>query len=62
MLHAFLAGERRKGVRHTWAAVRAGSNGAKVWGTLALGMLGPRALAYAKLAGRRWRGWRDTTR
>ena len=52
---AFLTGDRRRGARYTWSAVRAGSRHAKLWVTLALGVVGPRALAYAKLAGRRRR-------
>jgi glycosyltransferase involved in cell wall biosynthesis len=54
-LFAFLSGDRRAGIRHTWAAIRDGSVYWRVWGTLALGILDPRALAYAKVAGRRWR-------
>jgi glycosyltransferase involved in cell wall biosynthesis len=50
---AFLTGDRRRGVRHTWRAARAGSRHSKVWITLGLGFVGPRALAYAKLARRR---------
>lgn len=52
---AFLTGDRRRGVHHTWSAARAGSRHPKLWITLALGFLGPRALAHAKLAGRRRR-------
>ncbi len=55
---AFLTGDRRRGIHHTWSAVRAGSRHIKLWMTLALGVVGPRALAYAKLAGRRrHRAW-----
>jgi glycosyltransferase involved in cell wall biosynthesis len=54
-LYAFLAGDRRAGIRHTRAAIRTGPVGWKLWATLVIGMLGPRALAYAKLAGRQWR-------
>jgi glycosyltransferase involved in cell wall biosynthesis len=57
--HAFLAGNRRSGIRHTCAAMRSGSSPRKLSGTLVLGLVGPRALAYAKLAGRRWRRWRS---
>jgi hypothetical protein len=57
-LQAFLAGDRRAGIRHTGAARRAGSAGTQLWITLGLGVLGPRALARAKLAGRRLRSWR----
>jgi hypothetical protein len=54
-MQAFLAGDRRRGLRHTWTAVRSGSGGAKVWVTAGMGVLGPRALAYGKLARRRRR-------
>jgi glycosyltransferase involved in cell wall biosynthesis len=57
-LEAFLAGDRIAGIRHTRSALRAGSGGAQLRATLVLGILGPRALAYTKLAGRRWRSWR----
>ncbi|MBV9803180.1 MAG: glycosyltransferase family 2 protein [Solirubrobacterales bacterium] len=50
---AFLAGDRRRGARHTWEAIRSGSRHGKVWIILGLGLLGPRPLAYGKLAGRR---------
>jgi glycosyltransferase involved in cell wall biosynthesis len=52
---AFLAGHRRAGIRHTRAAVRAGAGGAQLWATLVLGVVGPRPLAYAKVAGRQTR-------
>ncbi len=52
---AFLTGDRRRGLRHTWGALRSGSRHGKLWVTLGLGLLGPRPLAYAKLAGRRRR-------
>ena len=67
---ALLAGDRRAGIRHTRAAAQAGSAGAQVWATLALGVIGPRTLARAKLAGRtlafaadpgRERGWLTAT-
>ena len=47
-LEALLAGDRRAGLRHGIEAVRAGAPGSKVAGTLALGLLGPRALARGK--------------
>jgi hypothetical protein len=50
---AFLAGDRAAGVRHTRALWRARSRAPMVWVTLTLGLLGPRALAYGKLARRR---------
>jgi len=58
VLEALLAGDRRGGIRHARSAVRAGSAGSQFWVTLVLGLLGPRALAHAKLAGRRWRSRR----
>ena len=55
-LQAFLTGDRAAGVRHTLAAMdgRWGRE-PKVWATLVLGLIGPRALAYAQLAERRRR-------
>jgi hypothetical protein len=61
-LNGFLAGDRRAGVRHTVTALRLGAAVPKLSGTLTLGVLGPRPLAYAKLAGRRWRAWRTRPR
>jgi glycosyltransferase involved in cell wall biosynthesis len=59
---AFLAGERRKGIRHTWAAMRAGASAPKVASTFLLGVTGARALATVKIAGRRWRAkWSSRT-
>jgi hypothetical protein len=52
-MQAFLIGDRRAGLRHARAALRSGSSRVKLWATLGLGLLGPRALAYAKLAARR---------
>jgi glycosyltransferase involved in cell wall biosynthesis len=60
-VHAFLARDRIAGIRHTWAAVRAGSVDAHVWATLVLGIAGPKPLAYAKLARRRGRAGLRTT-
>jgi Glycosyl transferase family 2 len=57
-LETFLAGDRAAGVRHTRAALAAGAGGAQIWATLVLGLLGPRRLAHAKLAGRQWRSRR----
>lgn len=54
-LEAFLAGRRWAGLRHAASAVRAGVAPAKVGATVALGLLGPGALAQAKVAGRRLR-------
>lgn len=59
-LQAFLAGSRTAGVRLTLAAARGGvGSRVKLAGTLALGMLGPGAVARAKLLGRRVRTRRD---
>lgn len=55
---AFLSGDRRAGLRHTVAAMRGGSFEAKMWLTAGLGFLGPRALGYAKVVGRRQRSVR----
>jgi glycosyltransferase involved in cell wall biosynthesis len=52
---AYLAGHRRKGLRHTWAAVRAGASAPKLAATLLLGVTSARALAGVKVAGRRRR-------
>jgi glycosyltransferase involved in cell wall biosynthesis len=60
-LQAFLAGKRRAGLRHARAALRTGPADPQLWATIALGALGPRALAEAKLAGRRWRSLRPST-
>jgi Glycosyl transferase family 2 len=57
---AFLAGDRLTGIRHTRAALRAGSSRAKLSATLVLGLLGPWVLAYVKAAGRDWRTRRAT--
>jgi len=55
---AFLAGQRRKGVRNTWAARRAGASAPKLAVTLLLGLARAPALAGVKVAGRRWRAKR----
>jgi Glycosyl transferase family 2 len=57
-LESFLTGDRRAGVRYAWSATRAGAGGPKLAATSALGLLGPRALAHSKVAGRRWRAGR----
>jgi hypothetical protein len=62
-LQGFLAGDRGAGVRHTFEALRSGSAAdPKLWGTMALGLVGPDALAQAKVAGRRWRQLLDRGR
>lgn len=56
VLESSLAGDRRAAVRHAAAATRAGSrHPVKLWATLAIGMVEPRALAWTKVMGRRWR-------
>lgn len=60
-LEAFLTSQRVKGTRHAWAALRAGAPRLKLAFTVLLGVLGPRALAYAKAVGRRSRSWRHMT-
>ena len=57
-VESFLAGERRAGVRYASSAARARAGGPKLAATVALGLLGPRALARSKVAGRRWRASR----
>jgi hypothetical protein len=62
-LEGFLAGNRRAGIHHTVAAIRTGSiHDSKLLATLLLGLLGPTALARAKVAGRRWRPWLEKIR
>jgi glycosyltransferase involved in cell wall biosynthesis len=55
---ALLAGDRVKGIRHSRAAAAAGGSAPKIFSTLVLGLAGPRVLARAKVAGRRWRARR----
>jgi glycosyltransferase involved in cell wall biosynthesis len=52
-IQAFLSGQRRTGLRHALGALSAGSSRPKVIATLGLGLLGPRALAYAHVPARR---------
>ena len=54
-LESLLAGRRSDGLRHAREARRAGAPAVKLAATLALGLLGPGALAQAKVAGRRIR-------
>jgi Glycosyl transferase family 2 len=59
----FLAGDRRAGVSHTLAAQRLGPViNPKLWATLLLGLVGPWALVYAKVGGRRGRAWLSRVR
>lgn len=60
-LESFLAGDRRAGLRHSLEGIRAGARGPQDWATLAVGLIGARALAYVKLLGRRGRAWRTRT-
>lgn len=55
---AFLAGQRRRGIRHSWAAARAGALSAKLVETVVLGTISAGALAHAKARGRSVRAWR----
>lgn len=55
---ALLSGDRRAAVRHCFEARRAGSTRRKVWPVLALGLIGPGALARAKVYGRQLRSRR----
>jgi Glycosyl transferase family 2 len=54
-LQSFLAGGRVAGLRGSLAAARAGAPPAKLAATALLGLAGPRALAWAKIGGRRAR-------
>jgi hypothetical protein len=60
-LEALLTGDRLAGIRYTYEARRAGAAGPQQWATLVLGLIDRRAVAYAKLAGRRWRSWLAST-
>jgi hypothetical protein len=53
-LQAFLVGQRRRGIRHGWAGVRAKPIDPMLWATILLGMIGRRPLAYGSLAFRRF--------
>jgi glycosyl transferase family 2 len=52
---AFLAGRRLTGIRHSWDAVRNGGASLKMLAIVALGMLGPRALAHGTIRRRKSR-------
>jgi hypothetical protein len=58
LLESLLCGDRRAGLRHFRQTRRAGVSGPQPWATLALGLIGPGALARAKLYGRQLRSWR----
>jgi glycosyltransferase involved in cell wall biosynthesis len=57
-VQAFLLGRRRKGMRHSLAALRQRPLDGTVWVTLLLGMLGPAAVGRGTLALRRLQGLR----
>lgn len=50
---AFLCGERRRGVLAAWRYLKTTATDVMLWGTLVLGLFGPRAVAYGTLAQRR---------
>jgi hypothetical protein len=52
-MEAFLSGDRRAGLRHAATAFRAGAARPRLLSTVGLGLLGPKTLAYAKVARRR---------
>jgi glycosyltransferase involved in cell wall biosynthesis len=52
-VQAFLAGDRRAGIRFSRASLREQPGDVTAWATLALGVLGPRAVAHGTLAYRR---------
>ncbi len=54
-LESLMAGDRRAGVRHTRAALACSAGDRELWTTLALGLLGARPLAAAKVASRWWK-------
>lgn len=55
-MQAFLLGRRGEGTRYAVRALRRGPLDPQAWATLALGLLGPRAVARGALAYRRLRG------
>jgi hypothetical protein len=59
---SFLVGARKKGIRYSCASLRRDIRDAMAWGTLVLGVLGPRAVAYGTLGYRRWAARRRRTR
>jgi glycosyltransferase involved in cell wall biosynthesis len=58
-VQAFLLGKRRAGVRYALAALRRRPLEPQAWVTLALGLIGPRAVAHGTLALRRLIAWRS---
>ncbi|MGH3264198.1 MAG: hypothetical protein ACRDNS_19630, partial [Trebonia sp.] len=56
---ALLAGHRLAGSRHGVEALRAGASPPRILATLVVGLIGPRALATAKVASRRRRARRS---
>jgi len=61
-LQSFLLAERRKGLRYGWRSALRKPTDLTVWATLALGMLGPRALLNAIVAQRRYSSHRALKR
>lgn len=57
-VQAFLLGKRRKGARYAFAALRQRPFEPMAWVTLALGLIGPHAVARGTLAFRRLAAWR----
>jgi hypothetical protein len=57
-VQAFLLGKRRAGVRYAVAALRRRPLEPQAWITLALGLVGPHAVAHGTLTLRRLIAWR----
>lgn len=57
-VQAFLLGKRRAGLRYAIAALRRRPLELQAWVTLALGLIGPRAVAYGTVTLRRLIAWR----
>jgi hypothetical protein len=57
-VQAFLLGKRRAGVRYAITALRRRPLEPQAWVTLALGLIGCRAVAYGTVALRRLIAWR----
>lgn len=61
-VQAFLLGKRRKGIRYALAALRQKPLEPMAWVTLALGIVGPHAVARGTLAFRQLAAWRSRSR
>lgn len=61
-VQAFLLGKRRVGTRYAVAALRRRPLEPQAWVTLALGLVGPRAVAHGTVALRRLLAWRARSR